>query len=108
MGESMSKREPGIVREFRELYEYVYELGQHINEMYKRLEVVENTLKQSSDRLSESTMTNMNSILDIKAVMVTKSEFDEFIDQLKSEVGEKMPSLPPFTSKKAKKEEESE
>ena len=33
----MADREPGIIKEFRELYEYVRLMGEHINQIHSRL-----------------------------------------------------------------------
>lgn len=102
---STNNREPGIVKEFRELYEYVYELGKHINSIYRRVERIESELKEVSKQLTGSTTANRMDISVIQETMLTRSEFNEFIDQLKSEVEKTMPSLPQFKSTTTYQEE---
>lgn len=86
--------EPTLVKEFRDLYTYVAELGQHVNRVYKRLESIEIQLKEISEKFNTSTSVNKNDINDIQENMFTKMEFDEFIGGLQTKVKEKLPSLP--------------
>jgi len=91
---SIPQREPALVKEFRDLYDYVFELGRHITLVYKRLENIEIGLKEISEKFNESTTINRNEIVDIKEKMFTKSEFDDFIGGLRAKVEETLPSLP--------------
>ena len=91
---SMPQREPALIKEFRDLYDYVFELGRHITLVYKRLENIEIGLKEISEKFNESTTINRNEIVDIKEKMFTKSEFDDFISGLRAKVEETLPSLP--------------
>lgn len=91
---SIPQREPALVKEFRDLYDYVFELGKHITLIYKRLENIEIRLKEISVELNESSTINQNEIVDIKEKMLTKSEFDDFIGGLKAKVEDTLPSLP--------------
>jgi len=92
MSEPLS--EPTLVKEFRDLYTYVSELGQHVNRVYKRLENIEMQLKEISDKFNTSTTVNKNEIVDIQEQMLTKTAFDEFVGGLQTKVKEKLPSLP--------------
>jgi len=91
-------REPALLRDFRELYDYVYEVGRHVNLIYKRLERIETKLNEISERFDESTTVNRRDIVDIREKMLTRSEFDQFVDALKAKVEETLPSLPESTS----------
>lgn len=92
MSEPLS--EPTLVKEFRDLYTYVAELGQHVNRVYKRLESIEMQLREISENFNTSTTVNKNEIDDIQEQMLTKTEFDEFVGGLQTQVKEKLPSLP--------------
>ncbi len=91
---SLPQREPALVKEFRDLYDYVFELGRHITLVYKRLENIEIRLKEISVEFNESSTINRNEIVDIREKMFTKSEFDDFVSGLKAKVEETLPSLP--------------
>jgi len=92
MSEPLS--EPTLVKEFRDLYTYVAELGQHVNRVYKRLESIEIQLREISEKFNASTTVNKNEIDDIQEHMLTKTEFDEFVGGLQTQIKEKLPSLP--------------
>ena len=91
---SIPQREPALVKEFRDLYDYVFELGRHISLIYKRLENIEIRLKEISVEFNDSSTINRNEIVDIREKMFTKSEFDNFVGGLKAKVEETLPSLP--------------
>ncbi len=91
---SIPQREPALVKEFRDLYDYVFELGRHITLVYKRLENIEIRLTEISEKFNESTTVNRNEIDDIREKMFTKSEFDDFVGGLQAKVEETLPSLP--------------
>ena len=91
---SIPQREPALVKEFRDLYDYVFELGKHITLIYKRLEHIEIRLKEISVEFNESSTVNQKEIVDIKEKMFTKSEFDDFLGGLKAKVEDTLPLLP--------------
>ena len=91
---STQNHEPALVREFREVYKYVYDVGKYVNIIYKRLEKIETQLKEISDKFDERTALNSKDISEIQEKMTTKSEFNEFVDALRTKVEEKLPSLP--------------
>lgn len=91
---SIPQREPALVKEFRDLYDYVFELGKHITLVYKRLENIEIRLKEISVEFNESSTVNQSEIVDIREKMFTKSEFDDFVGGLKAQVEDTLPSLP--------------
>ena len=96
LSENMSAqdREPVLISEFRELYKYVYDVGQYVNRIYEHLGEIETQLKEISDKFDERTAVNLKDILEIQEKMITKSEFNEFVDALRVKVEEKLPPLP--------------
>ena len=90
----MSDREPAIIKEFRELYDYVRLMGDHVNQIYRRLEQIESTLNEVSASHSASIRENALAITTIKENMVSKNEFHGFIEQLKASVSEQLPPMP--------------
>ena len=91
---STQNREPALVREFRELYNYVYDVGKYVNLIYKRLENIEGMIDEISTKFDERTTVNRGDIAEILEKMLTKSEFNAFVDALRGNIEEKLPSLP--------------
>ena len=91
---STQNREPALVREFRELYNYVYDVGKYVNLIYKRLEKIETMIEEVSLKFDERTTANRGDIAEILDKMLTKSEFNEFVEALQGNIEEKLPSLP--------------
>ena len=50
----MANREPGIIKEFRELYEYVRLMGEHINQIHSRVDKIERDMNEISSSGCES------------------------------------------------------
>ena len=90
----MSNEEPGIIKEFRELYDYVRLLGRHINQIHHRLENIEKTINEVTTNLRNGIMENTAEISNIKENMVNKYEFNNFVEKLKGSIGEMLPPLP--------------
>ena len=90
----LSDREPGIIKEFRNLYDYVRLMGEHITQIHSRLERIEQNLTETSTSLRNSIMGNAAEITNIKESMVNKYELGGFIEKLKASVGEELPPLP--------------
>ena len=72
MSENMSAqdREPILVREFRELYNYVYDVGRYVNLIYKRLEKIETMIEDVSKKFDERTTVNRKDIAEILEKML--------------------------------------
>ena len=90
----MFNEEPGIIKEFRELYDYVRLLGRHINQIHHRLENIEKTINEVNTNLRNGITANTVEISNIKENMVNKYEFNDFVDKLKGSIGEMLPPLP--------------
>jgi DNA anti-recombination protein RmuC len=95
----LSDNEPVIIKEFRELYDYVRLLGEHIKAIHNRLEKIENNINEISVNHSNFIRENTSEIVNIKENMVNKYELNDFIDKLKASVGEMFPLLPALASK---------
>ena len=91
---STQNNEPALLREFRELYNYVYDGGKYVNIIYKRLEKIETMIEDISTKIDERTTANRSDISEILEKMFTKSQFNEFIEELRGNIEEKLPSLP--------------
>lgn len=91
---SSPKQELGLIKEFRDLYSYVSQLGRQFNLMYKRLESLEVQLKEISAKFDESTAVHRNEIVTIQEKMFTQSEFKDFISELQITIEETLPTLP--------------
>ena len=90
----MSEDEPNIIKEFRNLYDYVVLMGRHINGIHKRLEVIEENIKEINLSHSNFVRENSSEITMIKENMVNKNEFNNLIEKMKVSIGEALPSLP--------------
>lgn len=95
----MYSDEPKIVKEFRELYDYVRLLGKHVNQVYSRLDKIEQTINELSSTHGDSIKESATQISIIQENMVNKNEFSEFIEKLKSSISETLPPLPAETLK---------
>jgi len=96
----MSDREPGIIKEFRELYEYVRLMGEHINQIHTRLDKIDRNINEVSSSHRNAIMENTAEIKEMKENMVNKYELDDFIEKMKASVAETLPSLPLLADKR--------
>jgi len=90
----MSDSEPNLIKEFRGLYDYVRLMGEHVNQIYSRLEAIEKNINEISSSHRRYVMENKAEITNIRENMVNKSEFSTFIEGLRSSMGETLPPLP--------------
>ena len=96
----MSEREPGIIKEFRELYEYVRLMGEHINQIHTRLDILDRNINEVNSSHRTAIMENTAEIKEMKENMVNKYELDDFIEKMKASVAETLPSLPLLATKR--------
>lgn len=90
----MSENEPNIIKEFRNLYDYVVLMGRHINGIHNRLEMIEENIKEINSNHSNFVKENSAEMTIIKENMVNKYEFNNFIEKMKVSIGETLPPLP--------------
>ncbi len=93
----MSRDEPPLIQEFRELYNYVILMGRHINEIHNRLSKIEESIKEISDNQSSFVRENSAEMANIIENMVSKSEFNDLVDRMEKSMGEMLPPLPVLT-----------
>lgn len=104
----MSENEPNIIKEFRNLYDYVVMMGRHINGIHNRLETIEASIKEINSSHSNFVKENQEEIAIIKENMVNKDEFNSFIEKMKVSVGEALPTLPTLAKEEPRVEEHSQ
>jgi len=90
----MSNNEPNLIKEFRSLYDYVRLMGEHVNQIYGRLDSIEKNMNEMSTSNRRFAEENIAEITNIKNNMVNKNEFNSFIERLKGSMGETLPPLP--------------
>lgn len=91
----MLDEEPKLIKEFRELYDYVRLLGTHVNTIHSRIEKIEATINELNVTHGNSLKENATEIAVIRENMVDKNEFNDFIEKLKTSFSETLPPLPP-------------
>jgi len=104
----MSRDEPPLIQEFRELYNYVILMGRHINEIHNRLTKIEESMKEISDNHSTFVRENSAEMASIAENMVSKSEFNDLVDRMEKSMGEMLPPLPILTKEEQHAEEASQ
>jgi len=93
----MSRDEPPLIKEFRELYNYVILMGRHINEIHNRLSKIEESIKEISESHSSFVRGNTAGMANIIENMVSKSEFNDLVERMEQSMGEMLPPLPTLT-----------
>ena len=79
---SLSDHESSYANSLRELLDYVSDLGEHINHIYKRLEKIDVSLNNAKEDLLASIKNNENELESIKETMITKSEFNSLLEKI--------------------------
>lgn len=79
---SLPNSESSIAKNFRELLNYVSNLGDHINQIYDRLEKIETNISEAKIELEKSIINNKNELESFKEVIITKSEFNKLLQKL--------------------------
>ena len=103
----MSDIEPNIIKEFRNLYDYVVLMGRHINGIHSRLETIEESIKEINTSHSNFVKENATEMTIIRENMVDKNEFNSFVEKMKISIGEELPSLPKLEREKMQADESS-
>ena len=93
----MSRDEPPLIQEFRELYNYVILMGRHINEIHTRLGKIEESIKEISESHSSFVRENSAEMANIRESLVSKSEYNDLVDRMEKSMGEMLPPLPILT-----------
>lgn len=74
--------ETSITNSFRELLNYITSLGEHVNQIYDRLEKIEADLNKAMEELGTTTTDNRKELEDLKKNMITKAEFNNLLKKL--------------------------
>ena len=90
----MADREPGIIKEFRELYEYVRLMGEHINQIHSRLDQLERNISEMKSTHAAYIETNRTGLEDVKKVIASKAEVNGLFQELNNSLSGSLPSLP--------------
>ena len=104
----MFDREPSIIKEFRELYEYVRLMGDHINQIHSRLDKIDKNINEVRSSHRTAIRENTAEIKEMKENMVNKYELDDVIEKMTARVAETLPSLPILANKPPQIKEVSE
>ncbi len=94
---SLSRDEPALIKEFRELYNYVVLMGRHINEIHNRLGKIEESINEVKMNHSSFVRENSAEIANIVENMVSKSEFNDLVERMEKSMAEMLPPLPTLT-----------
>jgi hypothetical protein len=94
---SASRDEPPLIKEFRELYNYVILMGRHITEIHNRLGRIEESIKEINASHSSFARENSAELANIMEQMVNKTEFNDLVEKMEKSMGEMLPPLPTLT-----------
>lgn len=71
-----------ISKSFRELLNYVSSIGEHVNQIYDRLDKIDTNLNKTKEKLRLSIENNTNELERLKKAMITKSELNEILQKI--------------------------
>jgi len=69
-------------------------MGEHINQIYSRLDIIEKNISEMASSNTRSTEENIAELSSIRSSMVSKDDLNGFIEKLKGSMGETLPPLP--------------
>ena len=79
---SLQNSESSVTTNIRELLNYVCSLGEHLNQIYNRLEKIEKNVSKTKEELETSIIDNKNGLERVKEVIITKSELNGLLQNL--------------------------
>lgn len=79
---SLQNSESSVAKSFHELLNYVSSLGEHIKQIYERLEKIEENSNKTKEELEMSIMDNKDGLKRLMEVIITKSEFNDILMKL--------------------------
>lgn len=83
-----------LLQRFRELHEYIHRIGEHINQIYLRLEAIETNIDTMTNEHKLLIEDNKNGLETVKELMVTKSEINNLMQELHTSISGLLPALP--------------
>lgn len=92
--------ETSVGRSLRELLTYISRLGEHINQIYTRLDQIDSSIREVKKGLETSDKNNKKELEALKEITTTKSEFNDLIKKLNEPFKEFSPPPTPDQSRK--------
>jgi archaellum component FlaC len=83
-----------LLQRFHDLHEYIHLIGEHINQIYTRIEAIETNIENITNEHKRLIETNKNDLDAMKAIMVTKSEINNLMQDLHTSISGILPTLP--------------
>jgi predicted RNase H-like nuclease (RuvC/YqgF family) len=87
--------ESSVGRSLRELLTYISHLGEHVNQIYNRLDQIDASMQDIKKELEISIESNKKELMDVKKITTTKSEFNDLIKKLNEPFKEFTPPSTP-------------
>ena len=87
-----------LLQRFHNLHDYLRLTGDHINQIYKRLDDIERKINEMTNEHKMLILANKNEIEKIKEIMIKKSEINGLLQELSSSISGLLPSLPAVAS----------
>ena len=95
MGGRLSISNQGLLlQRFRELHKYIHLIGEHIKQIYTRLEDIERNINEVTNENKMLIETNKDKLENVKEIMVTKSEINDLLQEISNSISGLLPSLP--------------
>jgi uncharacterized protein YaaN involved in tellurite resistance len=92
--------ETSVGRSLRELLTYISRLGEHVNQIYTRLDQIDTSIREVKKTLEISIENNKKELGALREIATTKSEFNDLIKKLNEPFKEFSPPPTPGQSRK--------
>jgi hypothetical protein len=79
-------KEPAIINEFRMLYDYVRLMGDQVNQIYSRIDRLENGISVLNERSHGEIRANFRDLVRIKELVMSMKEVTAFFESLAASV----------------------
>ena len=83
-----------LLQRFHELHEYIRLTGEHVNQIYLRLEAIETNIEAITNEHKMLIESNKTGLDTVKEIMVTKSEISNLMQELNDSISGLLPVLP--------------
>ena len=83
-----------LLQRFHDLHEYIHLIGDHITQIYTRLETIEMNIEAITNEHATLIETNKNDLETVKEIMVSKSEINNLMQELDKSISGLLPTLP--------------
>ncbi|UCH37000.1 MAG: hypothetical protein JSV76_04740 [Candidatus Bathyarchaeota archaeon] len=92
--------ESSVGKSLRELLTYISHLGEHVNQIYTRLDQIDSSIREVKKQLETTTENNKKELRDLKEITTTKLEFNDLIKKLNEPFKEFSPPSTPGQAQK--------